>query len=80
MSSPNMRVRPEAFARVYTHLSLLVVVLGQESTVLIKRGGQFAGHPESTVGLDPDSYISVLQSRGRAGDSALWAFYHGSLC
>lgn len=82
MSSPDMGVRPGAFVCVCTHFSLLLVlVLGQVSTVLIKLGGQFAGHLEGTVDFDQAS-TSRLSFRAEAGLVTVpqWAFCHGSLC
>lgn len=67
MSSSDRGVRPGAFVNVCTHFSLLLeLVLGQESTVFIKLGGQFAGHLESTVDFNQTS-ISRLSFRVEAG-------------
>lgn len=66
-----MGVRPGTFECVCTHVVEVVEVLGQESTVLIHLGGQFAGDLESTIGLDSDSNIhAVFQSRGSVGHGA----------
>lgn len=58
----------------------MVEVIGLESTVLIKLEDQFAGHLESTTGLDPDAHIQAIL-RAEAGWVMVppWAFCHGSL-